>query len=110
MAKTKWIDAVNFATALLGYCDHTDRVFQAGVLLHMGVGRSKVITNMYRDSRYPRDTVLSICRNFRANGVWGQKATDRETFVAGIWDGTVEGQIAFTLDAMCGAGVITRTN
>jgi len=109
--KRKLMEAEEVAEALLGYRDPTDRTFQAGVILVLGMGRLKNTYNMQRDSGYPKDAVLEICRNLKANGIWASGTAgvkDKLTYVAEFWDGSVKGQVAFTLDALCGAGEVQR--
>lgn len=84
--------------------DTTSDAFRAGVLLLMGVGRRKDVSNLTRDSKYPKDFVKRVRKNLLAGGIW--KHNDKLTYCE--WDSPKHGNTAFVLDAMCGAGWVVR--
>lgn len=84
--------------------DTTSDAFRAGVLLLLGLNRRKDTFNMTRATGYPADFVSKVRKRLIKAGVW--KRDDKMTYAN--WDGSHEGQVAFMLDAMAGAGLIER--
>lgn len=83
--------------------DPTNTTFRAAVLLLIGMGRRKDTFNLTRATRYPFTFVKKVRHNLIKAGVW--KPNDKTTYCE--WGDTPEGQTAFVLDALCGAGMIT---
>jgi hypothetical protein len=83
--------------------DLDDPVFQAAVLLLLGVGRRKHLGDLIRISKYPKVVVKSCLVNLRRSGVW--RGASKVTYCN--WKAE---HLGFLLDAMTGAGILERAN
>lgn len=80
--------------------DPNHEVYQAAVLLLLGLGRRKHLTDLTRISGYPKPFVQKCLINLRASGVW--RAEDKRTWAD--WNHV----LGFTLDVMVAVGIVQR--
>lgn len=82
--------------------DPEDSFFKAAVLLLLGIGRRKHLSDLTNVSNYPREFVQQCLRNAREGRIW--KGEDKVTYAD--WH---EEPLAFLLDAMVAEGRLVKS-
>lgn len=80
--------------------DPRHEVYQAAMLLLLGLGRRKHLDDLARMSGYPKPFVKKCLINLRASGVW--RGEDRRTWAN--WDHPA----SFVLDTLVAVGIVER--
>ncbi len=82
--------------------DPEDSIFKAAVLLLLGIGRRKHLSDMTKVSNYPREFVQQCLRNTREGGIW--RGEDKVTYAD--W---CDEPFSFLLDAMVADGRLVKS-
>ena len=102
LTKEQVLNAVN----QMDLGEPNSEMYQAAVLLLLGVGRRKHLDDLTKMTKYDRAFVKGVLRQCRRNGIW--KKEEKASFDVSWWGGDDKAAVAFYLDVMVAAGLLNR--